>query len=247
MSTRPFRCSLCHASFVSRNEVRKHKLTCTGGRRSPHRDSPPHRYSRGFVGSYAVENTQILKNIVQVCEGYKNNSNQPDASLSSLPHDANLLLGAPQPHSNQDQNQTTIAATTSKHIETPTTVHADDEAILRVSTMFNIDDPQNLLNYSHQVIPDLALTHTSNSNGYSPRKDDYVSFGQMSTSNDDDGMSSSQESLDGDGCGDDAPCEEGFDADALAAIAEDVDVFSIPTPSLGTPTNDEQQASVIAL
>ena len=143
-SSRPFRCSLCHASFVSRSEVRKHKSTCTGRRTTPQRDSPTQRYSRGFVASYAVENTQSLKNIVQVCEGYKNtNSNPPHTSLS-LAHDPNIAATL-QPHSNQLENQqATIAATATKHIETPTMVHAD-EAVLQVSPMFNIDDPQNLL------------------------------------------------------------------------------------------------------
>ena len=250
MSTRPFRCSLCYASFVSRNDVRIHKLTCTGRRTSPQRDSPPQRHSRGFVGSYANENLQILKDVVEVCEGYKSNSNPPQAS-SSLAHDHTPT--AAQPHSNPDEIQATVVApTVSEHITTPTAVHADG-AILRVTPMFNIDDPQNILNYSHQAIPDLALAHNNNSNECSPREDDDASFSQVSTTDDDDGMSWSQESHEFDNDahdeddGDDAPSDEDFDPDALAAIAGEEDGFSIPSTKLGILGDDEQQVGELAL
>ena len=96
--------------------------------------------------------------------------------------------------------------------------------------------------------PNLALAHNNNSEGSSPREDDDVPFSQILTSDDDDGMSSSsQESHDGDEDipihGDDAPFEEDFDIDALAAIADDVEGgFGTPMmSSLSTPTNNDEQ------
>ena len=275
MSSRPFRCSTCTATFVSRHEQNKHKKTC--GRTSPQRDRPPRSPQRGFVASYAIENTQSLQKIVQVCASYNKNPNNGKGS-SSQP--AGLSSSAAAVHEarnngdhdhalqplktpNEDPVTPAAAAYDIDHMELLTEVHVD-AATLRVAPMFPIDDPQNLCHYSHQAVPDLALaqnnTYSSNpgsSSNHQEQQEHYCSDEDASTlESDDNKLSLSSQDL--------HDCDEGtdnedednglcdddddFDVEALAAIAgDDDDMVGIPSNQDNQQAHDEQQVSIIII